>query len=346
MSLARPDELACRSCGFSGAPDARIVEELRGAWVALHGLDARRRQLSEVQRREIARASTYTTLFHLVWGMGLAAATLWVALGLLLARSGDTGTGVWNLVFGGLAFLTPLVLLLGSGLFVRSRLRRRLRGVLEAAAAAPPAAPGEPARCYLCGGPVAAGREAVARCSYCGTDNVVDDAVVARVARRDIEVTDGFARAIVAHAPASADAGFSALGFLLTFTLGMPIVTFLIVVTFSIVATSIHQPADMTRRYVVVERNGHRCVGAVTKETDKLRIELGGNAPSDFAFTEHLDAKDTKPIELEELRGRRVTVARRTGTVVGFEANMYGENELILDDGSEPPVSGVCLVDP
>ena len=347
MSLATPDALACRSCGFSGAPDPRVVVELRGAWAALLGIDARRRQLSDLGRREIARASTYTTLFHLIWGMGVLAATLWAALYFLLVRSnGSSAPSAWWSVVVALDFFSPLALLLGSGLFVRSRLRRRLRGVLDAAAAAPPAAPGEPARCYLCGGPVVAGSGAVVRCGYCATDNVVDDAVVARVARRDVEVADGFARAIVALAPASSDAGFSALGFLLTFTFGMPLVVFVLTVAFSAVATSVHKPADMTRRYVVVERNGHRCVGAVTKETDKLRIELGGNPPSDFAFTEVLDAKDTTPIKLEELRGRRVALGSRQGTVVGFEQNMYDENELVLDDGSKPPVSGACLIGP
>jgi len=58
---------------------------------------------------------------------------------------------------------------------------RRQRQLEQSCAAVPPAAPGEPASCHVCGGPVAAADgQAVVRCRFCQADNIVLPRVLQR----------------------------------------------------------------------------------------------------------------------------------------------------------------------
>lgn len=144
VSLVAPRELTCSHCHYRGSPPPEVVAELPRAAQLVGQMDARRRQLSGLQKRALLSRSAgclYLVLLGLFArgfaGMGVSCAT------------GEQTPPTWMLVLG---FL-PVVVMLISGGLGGWWIRREQRRLEEACAAVPPDAPGEPARCHLCGAP-------------------------------------------------------------------------------------------------------------------------------------------------------------------------------------------------
>ena len=344
VALARPTELRCRACGFTGSPDAKVVAELQAGSAALLGLDVRHRQLSSLKQRELVRARVYQGWFLGIWLAALLASFGWAAFGAMIVTDEAASPMAPMVWFGnGLLFLTPLVLNFAVGFYARTKMERRYQRLLAGAAAAPPVVAGEAARCRLCGGPVVATRELVARCGFCGADNVVAEAVVARVARKEELVAEGLARDVVARAPREEAEGLSSVTVILLFALAMPPACLVLTFALYMWASMVTVPPDLDRPYAIVERNGGRCVGRVESEKDGFRLSMGGTPPAGFERIEHVATGGATRIRLGPLKGQRVVQDGHTSVVTGFEHTLLGDDVLVLEDGYKPNAPGACF---
>jgi hypothetical protein len=144
LSLAHPDTLVCKSCGFTGAPTSDTVRELHEASSALGLIDARHRQLTESQRRSIQKATVH-----------MVVAIFFVVFFVLV---------VVELYRRPLPAIAAAVL--GAGIVAIVVFRgRALRVALAASFGA--------TRCRVCGEPVT-GDQLIARCHHCAADNLLD----------------------------------------------------------------------------------------------------------------------------------------------------------------------------
>ncbi len=169
----------------------------------------------------------------------------------------------------------------GGGGVARHRRDRRGRarghaqqssgGSREACAARPPAAPGEPAACHVCGAPLGAGDGAIARCGFCrrrqpgrrgrpragarapGRDPAVVRAGRERRARLFGRATSGAAAVVVATA------------------LAVPVASFVLGVTVTLVGESRRLPVDAAVTYAVVGTPLGQCIGRACQERTAAR---------------------------------------------------------------------------
>ena len=207
MSVAEPERIRCGACGFDGAPAPEVSARLHEAQGALAQEDARARQLGDLQRRAVALGPRAELLLLGVIALfeGPFLLMIFSSIAQGLAGSGEEAK---RQLVGGCSYV-PTVLVLTALGFVAFRQLRKMRLALEASCAAvPPGRPGEPARCHVCGGPVAPrGVEAVTRCGYCQADNIVDPRVLdAQAQSRRAEVTS-YAGEVTAQARALTTAG-------------------------------------------------------------------------------------------------------------------------------------------
>ncbi|MFN7974485.1 MAG: hypothetical protein U0166_19390 [Acidobacteriota bacterium] len=193
LSLAAPGIARCAFCGYEGAPSPDVRARLDGAAQALSGQSARERQI----RGAVSLAVAYGQAFEMIYGIfsllllgGMALVILHSAYRFSITRGVAAATGAAM----GLSVLPSFLLVAGAGLASVTLLRRARRRVERAAAAEPPAREGEPMRCHVCGGPLAvAGVKAIARCAYCGSDNVVSALAIARAGAERRAVLDDYA---------------------------------------------------------------------------------------------------------------------------------------------------------
>lgn len=200
VSLATPHAITCGACGFEGKPPPDVVARLEAANEVLGREVERDRQLTDIQRRAVQVGSKGE-------GAVLAVSLVLTAPFLLMIASsvvrglGMGGAEGRRLLVGGCAYI-PTVVVLSVLAWFAFRSVRAMRRELEArCAAVPPLAPGQPARCRVCGGPVSPqGVERVARCPYCRADNLLDPSVLSEQAKaRAAHVTD-YAAGITASA--------------------------------------------------------------------------------------------------------------------------------------------------
>ncbi len=164
------------------------------------------------------------------------------------------------------SWATPLSILAGVaavavlGRIALGGMRRRIAVLEDSWAATPPVAPGEPAACHVCGGPVVAGDDpAVARCPYCGADNLVDHDVLERVARASSAVVTNLDRAIEEQASSLADVMGETHTSLLALLVTIPIVAPVFTLASSLVVGSIETPFDSSARYGFGKSYGTKC---------------------------------------------------------------------------------------
>lgn len=188
LSLASPERVTCRHCGFDGAPSDDVQQRLRAAQQVLVGLDVRERQLDERRRRAAAGADLGLIVFFAGIGLLLLLAPVYLCGGLLGLGRGDPEA----VAFGCSCSNMTATLLLVVPLVAR-RMARARRDLLEHCAALPPEAEGEPSRCHVCGAGLAAeGAAAVVRCPHCEADNVVSTEALARARERRVADVDSY----------------------------------------------------------------------------------------------------------------------------------------------------------
>lgn len=154
--------------------------------------DVRSRQLSDTQKRELRDAKLALLKF---WGV-LSLVTLPWLLGAAGCVAVSSDMQWWVVAIVGFG---PLVIRLATGAVGSALLAKRKRLLEAACTALPPLAPGEPARCHVCGGPLRNDpHEYVEMCGFCHADNIVAPAILARVQGRQAMVLHAHAR-VVSH---------------------------------------------------------------------------------------------------------------------------------------------------
>ncbi len=189
--------MTCAACRFAGAPEPRVREGLHAARHALWSVDASRRQLGWAQHRIGAGAKSGG-------GLGCLFAVIFVPFagcgGLFFAgaRTGDASdVGVAAL------FLGPAVFMLIVGLGIVEALKKTRQKLEQACTAVPPAVPGAPPGCHVCGADLPEAdltRQSVIRCRYCHADNVVRQDLLRFAAGLGVQATHSLIAQVQEHA--------------------------------------------------------------------------------------------------------------------------------------------------
>jgi hypothetical protein len=202
-------------------PEPAAAAALAAARTALRQVAVELRQLDDDRRHAFRnlvprvreeRFSVVSTVAMTATSLLLATAWLHVNLDLKHVRPLELAPTLAG-TLGVLAF----------GLIRIADLYRRLSELSEPWVAHVPSAPGEPARCHVCGAPVPIeSTQAVARCAYCGADNLVDPMLLARIRSRHHLVVDGLEETVVAEATALSDVSFDVDRWSLAVRLSLP----------------------------------------------------------------------------------------------------------------------------
>ena len=261
----------CIGCGAQVAFRPEVAQRIAAARAALFRMDVRQRQLSGRQTGAAQGSSSYSVLLLVV---------------ILLACLPFGGCSAFSMlsddvhpddrVFIVLAFTAPLVVMGALAAMVVYAFRRARRKLLAACTAVPPAAPGEPAGCHVCGAPlVAAPNGAIARCSFCGADNVVAAQAMTQAqhahAHGAMEIEATLRREAVALGTVS--------GLLVTATIAC---TFIVPIVIAIAECAIlfscrswEHPPDGSVSYALVDMPEGRCLTRV-REHDRT-VSAGPN---------------------------------------------------------------------
>lgn len=102
-------------------------------------------------------------------------------------------------------FLGPAIFIVVVGGLIMYALKRTRARVEQACAAVPPAVPGAPPGCHVCGADLPAvdlSRQAVVRCKYCQADNVIRPEVMQGAVMAGVYAADSLLAQVNAHAKA------------------------------------------------------------------------------------------------------------------------------------------------
>ncbi|AUX48893.1 hypothetical protein SOCE26_104360 [Sorangium cellulosum] len=349
VSLASPDLMACAACHYRGPPPADASHGLRAAAHVLFQTDVRRRQLSEALRRTLATASRRHARLLVVFALAAVPVTGFCAVMLLGMWVSPNTEG--NLVMGAMTVAAWLGTV-GTGAAVLAFVRRRQRRIEEACAARPPAAPGEPAACHVCGAPLDGGDGGggvIARCGFCAADNLVAPAVLERARARQVVLLRSFEQAVSAELAAFSRATSGAAAAVVAIALAVPAAVVVIAMIVVITAESRRVPADVTVRYVVVGTPVGQCVGKIAVRKDGSTVVLFSSFRRDELPEEQLIAPGSPIEDLApgSFVGRAVTSTRGAGVVVEvFSSPLTGNTaEVRRDDGTSfnSSIAGLCL---
>lgn len=345
--------MACAACHYRGPPPGNAAQRLRAAAYALFQTDVRRRQLSEALQRMLATASQRHARLLVVFG--IAAVPISAFCALLLLGLWVTPDTEGNLVVGGMTVAAWLGTV-GTGAAVLALVRRRQRRLEEACAARPPAAPGEPAACHVCGAPLdGGGAGAIARCGFCAADNLVAPAVLARVRARQVVLFKSFEQAVSAELASFDRATSGAAASVVAIALVVPVTAFLLAVAVSLAGELWRPPVDPTVRYAAVSTPLGLCIG-------KLMAQADGEAAAPVVrfgafrrpeLPEQQALAPGAPIEAVSpgsLIGRAVTAKDGAGVVEEVFSSLLRGNSATVrrDDGTSftSSIAGLCLDGP
>ncbi|WP_438006918.1 hypothetical protein WME89_51670 [Sorangium sp. So ce321] len=349
VSLASPDLMACAACHYRGPPPAAAAQGLRAAAHVVLQTDVRRRQLSDALRRMLVTASQRHARLLVVFALASVPITGFAALILLgLWVSPDTDGDV---VTGGMVVASWLGTV-GAGAAVLALVRRRQRRIEEACAARPPAAPGEPAACHVCGAPLGGGDGAVARCGFCAADNLVSPAVLERVRARQVVVLQSFEQAVSAELASFGRATSGAAAAVVATALVVPVAVFILAIAAVLAREAGRPPVDAAVRYAVVSTPLGQCVGKLSPGADGgAAVRFGGFRRAELPEEQAL--APGAPIEAVSpgaLVGRVVTAKQGAGVVTEvFSSPLTGNSAAVRrEDGSSftSSIAGLCLGGP
>lgn len=232
---------------------------MQAAAQVLGRLDVRKRQLSSSQRRALGRAGCLSAVYLVVLAV-CAVPFLGVGgYGVYVALSQDDDPRIIALmVVVSLAPALVFALFAAVGLGWMRRTRRRLE---VACAAILPQQAGDPALCHLCGAPLhPSGSDPIARCSYCAADNLVAPDVLARTARRQTQVMDGFDWEVQRRGTAVSSVGVKVIVGLPLAAVASPIIAVVSLFIILLVLVQLEGPVDTSIRYVLADTSSGRCV--------------------------------------------------------------------------------------
>ncbi|WP_437762701.1 hypothetical protein WMF27_44895 [Sorangium sp. So ce281] len=349
VSLASPDRMACAACHYRGPLPGEAAQGLRAAAHVVFQTDVRRRQLSEALRRRLVTASRRHARLLVVFALASVPITL---LGALIVL------GVWvspdtegNVITGGMVVAAWLGTV-GTGAAVLAVMRSRQRRLEEACAARPPAAPGEPAACHVCGAPLGAGDGAIARCGFCAADNLVAAPVLERVRARQVVILRSFEQAVSAELASFGRATSGAAAVVVATALAVPVASFVLAVAVTLVGESRRSPVDAAVTYAVVGTPLGQCIGKIMPgKGGGTAVRFGGfrraELPEEQAIAPGAPIEAVSPASLV---GRSVTAKQGAGVVQGvFSSPLTGNSvEVRREEGTSftSSIAGLCLSGP
>ena len=144
-----PERIHCRGCRYQGPPRPEVVEQIRAAAQQLGAAQAQHaRHLSAAQARVLTSLLRNRKALHWVLILLLVPLGSCAGCSVLMVGVEDPELGL-ALIFG-----LPLVFFATAAFLASRKLSAQVRELSDACAAVPPAAPGAPAQCHLCGGPL------------------------------------------------------------------------------------------------------------------------------------------------------------------------------------------------
>ena len=329
-------EVDCPACHVRSALEASVQARLAAAATVLDQVDARHRQFG----RRSGWLITHTGLRAGLVGCGLLAmvvpflAFAWVGWKLAMQQRGLEVADL-TYIFPCATPLAFITLAVGLGMI---NLRRYARELREACAATPPSAPGEPAGCHVCGGAVAQqGTHPIARCGYCGADNVVTASDMAAAQTRRGESLDAFEGHLREHADAAGRGMRRLLMTTVLFATVAPMLGFCGGCCLSRSITEMKTEPNLDREYFWTDGpEGMRCIGYVDwREDTQARLRtpdcqrIGNSHPA-------MVANDALPemFDITALEGRYLVSPAphraREGRVVSIHGRLDGRNMLTL----------------
>jgi len=353
--------IACPACHATSPVPANVAHRLAEAERVLHSVHARRRQFGKRTGWLLVHAWARAALFAALVGVLVIPFGCLAWIGIDIA--GTSGWDAKDLNFV-LPCVTPLLIVMGAGGLGLLLIGRRAQRLRLMCAATPPAAPGQPAGCYVCGGPVAGrGTEPIARCGYCSADNVVTPKDMARAHASRSATLDGFEDRLrtTAHA-----AGRGVRRLFLSFVAAAAVAPLLGTVggcCMSMWILSIDTPADLTREYVWIDGTdpGSRCIGRVRSRTSEWAYV---NAPDYVHVGGHhelrLPAAGLEVFHIDALVGQRVARRQRdgryrVGEVTGVHGQLDGDNIVVMEmygmrasrfESERHPHAAICIPQP
>ncbi len=311
---------------------------MRAARALVLEMDANRRQLGALAGRA-AGSATLRTLLYLSLAVALSLPPL-ASAAFLIAY------GTWGIALLGAIPVAFFLLVALAGLVA---LRRSFAKLELACAARPPRAPGEAARCHVCGGPLSA-NDGITRCAFCKSDNVITASLAQRVEDFDEEATADLSQAVRDRAEAVAGTWRRISLVLVGALVTGPTLTCLVTGCLAFAPQPELEPGA-SEPVTIVERDGARCLGQIVGDDERLWFR--GRAESGYwAFEPHADRAAYEWVAPETLLGRRVrtlgndTVEGRFDRVVG-SLDSRNAAIFVLDDGEEArhAIAGLCLLD-
>ena len=347
VTLANHEKITCDACGYSGPLSPETAERLRGVFGIIKGLGESERHLTKRQKKTLTSSARFYVAIVLITLFCGLPSLFWLGFSILvvIVRPQEVSGAI---LFGTPGVILLVVTLLCTYLVVRSR-----RALASSMVAAPPAREGEPATCRLCGAPLVTGQEAVVRCGYCDTDNVVAAAYLTKATRGRAMAIEDFERETrrkISNLKWSTRLSGCALLFAV---FGVPVPTFFFMLFAGFMLLRIEGPLNEVQRYALLETESGQCVASLGRESrGKWLFVMGSPAPPGKGDLAVPVSEDVHWVELEDLVGKEVchwpgptmknlavrgTVERVHGTVLGY--NRVVINGLHLGD------EGFCLIE-
>jgi uncharacterized Zn finger protein (UPF0148 family) len=174
--LPSPSLYRCELCKYEGPPRAQDVPRIEALAKTVQTIHDRTLQLSRLETNMLVSARGASALFLILFALLLFPVI--ITTGVV-----DWVSDVTDRPLIGLS-LAPALLMLLCGGASAVLLHRRHRALISACAADPPRAGEETGRCNVCGAPlISPPGSVVARCGFCGADNLVSKETMARVQR-------------------------------------------------------------------------------------------------------------------------------------------------------------------
>jgi DNA-directed RNA polymerase subunit RPC12/RpoP len=346
-SLAKPDAMQCAACGHRGSPPPDVVHSLREAAAIIGRSSVEARQLTDSVKRALASGNSYRRRFTWIFGGCSTPVVLFMLLMVIGAIATKAKDGNGFVLAACFAMIVETVLL---GIAGRALLARRQRMMEEACAAHPPSAPGEPTTCHVCGAPLLGHAEAFVRCQFCGADNLVAPAVLARV-RGALSPWYGSQSAAVERALANMrDVNRGATVLMMLGALAVPPVMLLQVGILLLVVNSSDPDADPSVQYTVVKTSAGDCIGRIASRAGSTTtVNFGAWKPDKLPMEMQVPTSQIKAFTVTKLNGKRVrTYEGKSGKVIGVLGSPLEGNAVKIPSKTWAPtiaaVTGLCLL--
>lgn len=339
----------CPACRYAGPPPDAVRAELGAAAAILSATAMAHRQLTWAQRRlGLGAAASSRAVSNLLVLLALPFAACGGCFTLVGMDQDSFDVATFVFAWGPLLFIV-----LTGGLVLRSYGKQRGRAERDLAAV-PPAVPGQPFGCHVCGGDLQAfdaSRAAVLRCRYCAADNIVRADLLAHAASFAHAAASTIREQVERHAQDLVRHQRGAKQSLVLVTVLSPVSIFVVLVVFAM-AESRGRVED---EYALVDTDKGPCVAArlTYVKTAKGEAELGLTDRNGHAvLRKRVKIADSAFFKGDALVGREVRFRDGDETLHGkVEAATRGAllktEEVSVDVGAKRPknveIKGLCF---